>query len=646
MSLDGAQIDRERLRRMVDRSIGWHDSKRNLWIGDSIGLGHTQRANTPESIEETQPWIEPETKLVISAAARIDNRDELLSQLGLEARPIRTDAQLILLGYLKWGCEVLPRLVGDFAFAIWDPRDRELFCARDFIGTQQLYYHQGPRIVLFASELSALMAAGYVPREINADKIAEVLLKRTNNAATTIYQGVQALKPACWMRMDSSATEIREHWKPEIEKEIRLQSSDEYVEAYQELFQQAVESRMRSPFAIGTTLTSGLDSSSVTWCARGVAAAKGKKIHAYSFGDLDDPNTTVEKCTYADAFLQKFPMSHEYRAWGQDGIFSDQDHLLQALGSPFRDVAFDRWIAVCELLRRSGGRTLLSGQGGDLLTTSHAHDYLFGLMFQGRWLRLMREIRQQARNTGRSVRSIVRSELIGPLLKSSLAGPGLAASEYQRSQPLFVVPCIARPEFVFSYFGNARNAPVPTWGDVWRSPVRANQVANLFAGRYQPFYQSLVPLAAIHGVEILCPLLDRRLCEFCLAVPAEQHRFDGWNRYLIRRTMRGILPDGIVWAPRKSSEPTDPWGPFRSQRVERYVLDRLDEYGSDSEVTRYLDLDLLRTYWEDIKQVAHRPFDPFSADVVAESKRRHFSRGFMTAAFLRQHDQVPGSGGN
>jgi asparagine synthase (glutamine-hydrolysing) len=131
--------------------------------------------------------------------------------------------------------------------------------------------------------------------------------------------------------------------------------------------------------------------------------------------------------------------------------------------------------------------------------------------------------------------------------------------------------------------------------------------------------------------------LDRRLAEFCLAVPAEQHRSNGWNRYLIRRTMDGILPDKTVWTPRKSAEPTDPWGPFRSSEAERYILEQIELYRSSSEVVRYLDLDLLFEYWNDIKKVAFRPFDPFKADIVAESKRRHFSRGFMMASFLRQY---------
>lgn len=637
VSRDGRPIDRDRLRRMVDRSIAWEGSARELWIGEGIGLGHTLRANTPESVGEQQPWVEPQSGLVITANARVDNREELLEKLGMPEKPLRTDAQIILLAYLKWGRDLFRHLVGDYAFAIWDPRERRLFCARDYIGSQQLYFYEDSKLFLFASDMSALMAAGYVPREINPDKIAEVLLKRTNNANTTIYREVKALSPAGWIQVSAGDSNTGIHWSPEVKQELRLGSSDAYVEAYHDLLQRAVKARMRSPFPIGSTLSSGLDSSAVTWYAREMASASNQEIHAYSYGDLDDPNTSVEKCVFADRFLERHPMSHRYQNWAQEGVFRSNEDLLRALGVPFRDATFDRVTSVCGHLVSRGGRTLLMGQGGDLLATSHAYDYLFGLMCQGRWIRLAREIRLQAQNTKRSVTSIIRGELLGPIRRSSIAGPGFASNEYQRDQPLTVVPCVARPEFVTNYFKSAVKYPAASWRDVWTSPVRANQIASLFHGRYQPFYQSPVSVAAASGVEVRCPLLDQRLSEFCLAVPAAQHRSEGWNRWLIRRAMKDILPDEIVWTPRKSNEPTDPWGPFRSQKVARFIAERIEEYRADDEVTQYLDLDLLNRYWQACEEASSRPFDIWNTDNVMESKRRHFSRGFLFAAFLHLH---------
>src|SRR4030095_13884170 len=106
-----------------------------VWCGESVALGHRMSWTTPESLTETLPLSDELTGLVVTADARIDNRDELLDVLSLKGRPAEiADSQLILAAYKKWGERCPEKLVGDFAFAIWDRQNQSVFCARDQMG--------------------------------------------------------------------------------------------------------------------------------------------------------------------------------------------------------------------------------------------------------------------------------------------------------------------------------------------------------------------------------------------------------------------------------------------------------------------------------------------------------------------------------
>jgi asparagine synthase (glutamine-hydrolysing) len=132
-------------------------------------MGHTLLATTPESLLERLPLKHERSGCVITADVRLDNRPELLNALDLgEQGPVAGDAGLILAAYLAWGTACVERFLGDFAFAIWDPRQRRLFCARDHLGMRPFYYHHSAcRFFAFASEPLAILELPQAPRRVN-----------------------------------------------------------------------------------------------------------------------------------------------------------------------------------------------------------------------------------------------------------------------------------------------------------------------------------------------------------------------------------------------------------------------------------------------------------------------------------------------
>ncbi len=158
--INGRPVEGETLGRMVDILAHRGPDGADIWCEGNIGLGHRMLWTTPESLMEKQPLVDRTGNLVLTADARIDNRGELISALRLNDSPVEkiTDSALILAAYAEWGNQCPEKLIGDFAFAIWDKRKQVLFCARDHMGVKPFYYYYEPgKFFAFASEIKGLL---------------------------------------------------------------------------------------------------------------------------------------------------------------------------------------------------------------------------------------------------------------------------------------------------------------------------------------------------------------------------------------------------------------------------------------------------------------------------------------------------------
>src|SRR5918998_450263 len=174
--LDGRPLDPGLLRRMSESIAHRGPDGAGAWGEErGIGLGHQLFHTTPESLGEMQPLTDRGGNVVLTADARIDNRDELFATLDLDDRPRGEvgDGELILAAYKKWGERCPERLLGDFAFAIWDRRKQKFFCARDHMGLKPFYYYRSGNIFVFASEIKALLRIPEVPQRLNEVAVAD-----------------------------------------------------------------------------------------------------------------------------------------------------------------------------------------------------------------------------------------------------------------------------------------------------------------------------------------------------------------------------------------------------------------------------------------------------------------------------------------
>lgn len=586
--LNGQPVAGAQLQTMLDLLAHRGPDDVGSWHQGPVGLGHRMRWTTPESLREKLPLTDPTGDLVITADARLDNRPELLSALALAGRPAPEipDSQLILAAYEKWGEGCLGKLLGDFAFAVWDGRQRRFFCARDPMGVRPFYYFLSGGIFIFASEIKAIVALSEVPQRPDEVHIGDFLLGIYEDKAPTFYQGITRLLPGHFLVVGEDRARLSPYWSLDPYRELRLASDEEYDEAFREIFAAAVGCRLRSAWPAGAELSGGLDSSSVVCMARSLSAGDRKEpLHTFSVVYEETPECDERpfiQAVLAGGALQPHfiradelrPLEElERRLWHQDEPYWGLNSILN-------------W-EIASTVSRLGVRVLLNGIEGDI-AVSYGYEYLEELLRRGRWRTAWREAAAVACCLGKPVRTAVYRHLLTPLVPeparqvwrrlrqgSPLSGPCVGLIRRDFARRLHLAERLKEQEL--------KPPPGVRWS-------RGRHFSDLLSGVETHSLEVVNKFAAAFGVEQRSPYYDRRLVEFCLALPPRQKLSQGWNRMIVRRSLAGLLPEEVRWRAWKTSNNLSLLKRLRAFDSRR-LQDLLREVGGA--VEEYLDLPAL-----------------------------------------------------
>ncbi|MBC7260570.1 MAG: asparagine synthetase B, partial [Chloroflexi bacterium] len=262
--LDGAPVDPELLYKMAQALQYRGKDGSKVWHDGTIGLVHIHFWTTPEEVGEEQPICSEDGRLWITADARVDNREELIPLLCAEGylkKEVPSDVEIILAAYQRWGEDCAQRLIGDFSFAIWDAQARRLFLARDVIGIRQLYYAVMDEVFYFGNTIGAVLAA--LPRQpaLNRPLIHEFLRGSYRRwICQTVYEDIQRLPPAHHLVVDGGVPKPKLYYVLGSGPVPRCTSDEDWLQAFRELFREAVRCRLRSITPIGISVSGGLDS--------------------------------------------------------------------------------------------------------------------------------------------------------------------------------------------------------------------------------------------------------------------------------------------------------------------------------------------------------------------------------------------------
>jgi asparagine synthase (glutamine-hydrolysing) len=550
---DGAPVRAGDLNAMASLLARRGPDGTGIWNGASVGLGHTLLATTPELVFERQPWRHAGSGCTITADVRLDNRPELLSALGLSDRAgITGDAELIVAAYLAWGEDCLDRLLGDFAFAIWDPRRHRLFCARDQFGMRPLYYHHSPgRFLAFASEPRALLALPQVPYRINEGRIADFLVSQLEgiDKTSTFFEEVFRLPPAHALSVTPEGVRQWRYWALEPGPELRLATDQDYAEAFLEVFTEAVRCRLRSPGPVGSMLSGGMDSGSVTAIARGILAETGQGPLATFSAVGPDPETCVETRTIHAALSMGGLDPHLVSCADLDPLMPELELLTWQLDDPF-DSSMTLIRAIYLAAHAQGLKVLLDGVAGDTVLSEGPH--ISRLLRAGHWWTALRETAGQRlfwgngysvwSSLGRSARTAFTPSLLRQWVKQHPLHDRRRVQKNLRHS-------LIHPDFADRVDLAKRLRILDTQGD--HTGLLASHARERAAAIEHPYLtvgrERYDRVASAVAVEPRDPFLDRRVVAFCLSIPAGQKLQQGWPKAILRRAMAGKLPDAVRW---------------------------------------------------------------------------------------------------
>ncbi|MBP1804832.1 asparagine synthase-related protein [Rubellimicrobium aerolatum] len=519
-----------------------------LWADGSVALGQTLLATTPEALVEALPLTHAESGWTITADARLDNREELLAAFGL-AGPGRVigDGELILRAWLAWGEGCLHRLLGDFAFLLWDSRQRRLWAARDPLGMRALAYAHAPgRLLALATEPRAVLAAPGAARGIDWARVADVLdghLEAIDHE-TTIFQGVQRLPPGHWLRADAGGVTIRRYWTPTPGPLLRLRGPDDYAEAFREVFTEAVRCRLRAAGPVGSMLSGGMDSGSVVAVASRLLAAEGRgPLPTFSVAGPDPATCAESRALRASLTLPN--LDPHVVDLGDLSVW--EDDLLAALAGiadPF-DGHMNLPRAAYLAARRAGVRVVLDGVAGDVAL--HCGQRIGHLIRGGRLLAAWREVRGTERFWGGE---IPRRTILGDALRQAAPESARALGRRWRGatarrprSPILSEALAREVDIDARVERDRRNNRLPTGSEAQqRAALLAGPALAIGRERYDH-------VAGAFGIEPRDPFMDLRVVDFALRCPGEQLMSDGWPKTLLRRAMEGLLPPEVIWRP-------------------------------------------------------------------------------------------------
>lgn len=526
-----------------------HDVR--VWHDRFVFLGCHAQWITPESTKERLPFYDEQHKLAITADAIIDNREELFDRLQVEhlQRKQMTDSELILAAYLKWGKEAPRYLIGDFAFIIWDEQKRHLFGARDLSGNRTLYYYHHSRQFAFCTVMNPLFTMPGVKKELNESWLAEFLMipiiLDTIDVHSTVYDNIDQIPPGHSITVADGNIALEQYGTFITPGgTLKLKTNGEYEEAFREVFQEAVTSKLRTYRKVGASLSGGLDSGAVVSFAANPLRQEGKTLQTYSyvppsdFVDWTPKSLIADESPYIQATVQHVGnIAHNNLDFSGRNSFEEMNDLLELMEAPYKFFENSFWIkGILEQAEKDRVGVLLNGGSGNYsISWGPALDYYAQLLRKLRLIRFYHELKHYGRNM-----RIGRSRLLPIIGKLAFPAPTFF-SKSSPDIPLLIHPDLAERTKVFDKLKN-HNVGLTEFS-MNEFAARIDQFENLSFLNHQG--TSSTKLSLRYAVRERDPTSDPRVVRFCLSVPVEQYVQNGIDRSLIRRSTENYLPDKV-----------------------------------------------------------------------------------------------------
>jgi asparagine synthase (glutamine-hydrolysing) len=576
----------------ADRRVGL--GHRRLSIVDLSAAGHNPMTNETRDV-----WITFNGEIYNHAKLR-----EGLVERGHNYRS-RTDTETIVHLYEEEGPDLVNRLEGMFAFAIWDEGRKRLLLARDRLGVKPLYYTITNGRLLFASEIKALLEHPDVTRDLDEESLYHYLTFLTTPAPRTLFKGISKLPPGHLLTCDERGQiEVRRYWDAIVPQPAEPLSEAETIERVRELLSEAIEKRMMADVPFGVFLSGGVDSSANVAL---MSKLTNMPVRTFTVGFEGAPQ--YNELDHARRIAKMFGADyHEVIINHEDAIAFLPDMIFHQ-DEPIADPVCVSLFYVSKLARETGTIVVQAGEGSDEIFSGYTTYATYLKMYERAWRHaerlpapLRRAIGAVARSSpGRAAISRLPQgkKLVPELARRLAAGEALfwhAAEVWDETtkasllSPEYRARLGARSSYEVVSEHLERIAEQKPSSDFLERMIYVElklRLAELLLMRVDKITMAT-------SVETRVPFLDHKLVEFAMTIPRSMKVRDGQNKWVLKKALEGIVPNDILYRPKQGfGLPINEWfitgmAPF----VEHAV------FSSPLRKRGFFDYDVLRGMWE------------------------------------------------
>ena len=517
---------------------------------NTVHFGHKRLSVIDLSMNAAQP-MSYINRYQIVYNGEIYNYNEIRSFLQNKGYHFSTqsDTEVILAAYDYWKEKCLQQFDGMFAFAIWDEKDEKLFAARDRFGEKPFYYFEDTGNFIFASEMKALWAIGVDKKIDNKMLLNYITLGHVQNCIDkeqTFFEDIYSLPPSHYLSYEPKSNQlskITRYWS--LNKEMKIDiSDDEAIEKFTELFTLSVKRRLRSNVALGTSLSGGLDSSSIAYTINQLQKNYSKDtVNMLQTFSAVFPGFEYDESKYIQNISTGLNILNHQTQPTAVGLIQDFEKLCYHQEEPFSSSSVFAQYKVFELAKKHDVTVLLDGQGADEILGGYPR-YIHWFL-QEVLSRHKLGATQIERNAFRKNNQPFRWDLknIVAAFMPSHAAMHLEKLEYRKT--------ISHPGISTGFLNLSKGQE---WVGIHKPIVtKLNDILhfNITEMGLEELLRFADRNSMAHGREVRLPFLNHELVEFVFSLPSQLKMHAGWTKFLLRQTMDKKLPDEIVWRKEK-----------------------------------------------------------------------------------------------
>lgn len=521
----------------------WVDENQNLV------LGHNRLSIIDLSKSANQPMHYVE-RFVITYNGELYNYPELKNELIQKGHHFNTnsDTEVLIALYAEFGTDCLQKMDGMFAFAIWDKVEKRLFCARDRFGEKPFhyFYSQAESKFIFASEIKTLFASTEVKKIINQKMVyhflANELVENPLDFTETFFENIVRLMPGHFIIIDNNGDlKIEKYWNLEYTQNpnINVSNQEEVYEWFKNTLIDSVKTRMLSDVPIGTSLSGGLDSSTITCIINGLKH-DGQIQKTFSARFYDD---NLDEGKYIHIIKSEITIDNKEVWVDETNLLEKTIKVLKFQDEPFTGTSAIAQYEVMKLASENNIKVLLDGQGADELLVGYAHFYTvyFRQLLLNNSKLLKSELEGYKNIIGKDFDldlPFMINTRINPLIQSIF---NFKRKYFGAGYDKFLNPDFIHQnnnnsnESLFKYFDNLPEAQHHFLTEYGLHKLLRHADRNSMA----------------NSIEVRLPFLNHKMVEKLMMLPSDFFIKDGWTKHILRRSFADIVPSEVIWRKKK-----------------------------------------------------------------------------------------------